>query len=359
MSSTEKIAHHLSEKSGLPPGSLVYVGDDHQYKTFISVMDYDDSFIEEHLAKDVKDCYPFKDSHSISWINVDGLKDIDTISQIGEHFVLDTLLLEDVLNTEQRPKVEVFGGCLFFTLKMLSYNKKSREVDAEQVSFVLGKNYVLSFQERPGDVFEAVRSRLRDHRGHIRSKGSDYLAYSLIDVVVDNYFITLEELAKEIEEVEDTVFASSKHDQRLMRVIQQNKKQIQILQRAIYPLRESISKIQRNEADLIEPENEKYFNDLRDHTMQAIDNIDSYHDLNMSVQEIYLSSLSHKMNQVIQVLTIISTLFIPLTFVVGVYGMNFRYMPELSWRYGYWVVWGVMGCIVLSLLLFFRKKGWI
>ena len=359
MSKETQTVHHMSEKTGLPPGTLVYVGDTQQHKTFISIMDYDNSFIEEHLAQSAKDCYPFKDSHSISWINIDGLKDIDTISQVGQHFGLDMLLLEDVLNTEQRPKVEVFDKRIFFTLKMLSYDQKSSSIDVEQLSFVIGENFVLSFQERPGDVFEPVRSRLRNHWGHIRSKGSDYLIYSLIDVIVDNYFTTLEELSKEIEGIEDIVFESTRTTQNLMKVIQQNKKQIQLLQRSITPLRDAISKIQRNEAHLIDQNNAKYFNDLRDHTIQVIDNIGSCYDLNTSMQEIYLSSLSHKMNQVIQVLTIISTLFIPLTFIVGVYGMNFRHMPELHWRYGYWVVWSIMGCVVAGLLYFFRKKGWI
>lgn len=356
--SEEKVSS-FAKKTGLPPGALVYVGAEQQVKTFITVMDYDGEDLEEHLVEEAKDCYPFKHSRTISWINVDGLQNVDIISQMGQHFGIDTLLLEDVLNTEQRPKVEVFEDCVFFTLKMLSYEKKTRKIDSEQVSFVLGRSYVISFQERHGDVFEPVRNRLRNKWGSIRHQGSDYLVYSLIDVVVDNYFITLEALGQEIEEAENSVFSDSKANKDLMKVIQHNKRQIQMLQRSIYPLREAIGKIQRNESNLIHDENLKYFNDVRDHTIQAIESIDSYHDLNMGVQEIYLSSLSHKMNQVIQVLTIISTMFIPLTFIVGVYGMNFHYMPELQWRYGYWLVWGIMGCVVISLLFFFRKKGWI
>ena len=358
MKKQERVAS-LSEKSGLPPGSLVYVGGETQVKTFITVMDYDGHELEEHLVEGPDQCYPFKNSHTISWINVDGLQNVNIIGQIGQHFGLDALLLEDVLNTEQRPKVEVFDECLFFTLKMLSYDKKTRKIDTEQVSFVLGRNYVLSFQERHGDVFEPVRQRLRNNWGSIRHQSTDYLVYALIDVVVDNYFIILEALGEELEEVEDAAFAESKNNPEIMSIIQQNKRQTQMLQRSIYPLREAISKIQRNESNLIQKRNIRYFDDVRDHTIQVIENIDSYHDINIGVQEVYLSSLSHKMNQVIQVLTIISTLFIPLTFIVGVYGMNFHYMPELNWRYGYWVVWGIMGAVVMGLLVFFRRRGWI
>ena len=355
----EKQVSSISKKSGLPPGTLIYVGDREQSRTFISIMDYDETQIEEHLVKEAEHCYPFKNSRTISWINVDGLNDVQIIGQIGQHFGLDALLLEDILNTEQRPKVEVFEDCVFFTLKMLSYERKNRKIDSEQISFVLGRNYVLSFQERHGDVFEPVRQRLRSSWGSIRYQGADYLVYSLIDVVVDNYFIILEALGEEIERVEDVALTATKASHELMKVIQQNKRQIQMLQRSIHPLREAISKIQRNESNLVKSHNLKYFSDVRDHTIQVIENIDSYHDINIGVQEVYLSSLSHKMNQVMQVLTIISTIFIPLTFIVGVYGMNFHYIPELQWKYGYWLVWGVMGTVAVSLLFFFKRKGWI
>ena len=350
---------HTSEKQGLPPGSLTYVGERGSSNTIISVIDYDGDIFDEKLVETAEHCYPLKETNTVSWINVDGLKDVKIISMIGQHFGLDPLMLEDILNTEQRPKVEVFGDHFFFTLKMLSYHKKNRQIEAEQVSFVLGRNYVISFQEYPGDIFEPVRNRLRNKWGNIRYQHSDYLVYALIDVVVDNYFIILDSLGHEIEKIEDIVFEGQKRVEDPMKIIQQNKRQIQILQRSIHPLREAITKLQRNESNLIHKHTLKYFNDVRDHTIQVIENIDSYRDLNVSVQDVYLSSLSHKMNQVMQVLTIISTIFIPLTFISGVYGMNFKYMPELSSKFGYWSVLGIMGLISGIQLYFFRKKGWI
>ena len=351
--------HPLSTKTGLPPGALVYVGAQNKARTQISVMDYDGEGIEEELIEEVKQVYSYKHTPTISWVNIDGLQEVDTIRIVGEYFGLEALLLEDVLNTEQRPKVEVFEDHVFFTLKMLSYDKESNGVSIEQVSFVLGRNYVISFQEYQGDVFEPVRNRLRNSWGNIRYQAADYLVYALIDVVVDNYFIILEALGAEIEAIEDAIHAQSKVSVNFMTRIQNNKRQIQVLKRSIHPLREAIGKLQRNETNLITQSTLKYFDDVRDHTLQVIENTDSYYDMNVGVQDIYLSSLSHRMNQVIQVLTIISTLFIPLTFIVGLYGMNFRFMPELEWRYGYWFVWGIMGVIVISLLAFFRKKGWL
>ena len=329
-------------------------------RVHISVMDYDGSSLEEHIIPSAEDCHPFRDSPTISWINIDGLGDIKAIQRLGNHFGLDTLIQEDILDTEQRPKVEIFEDSLFLSLKMLSYNHKNEQIDAEQVSLILGRNYVLSFQERLGDVFEPVRSRLRNSRGPLRFQGADFLIYSMIDVVVDNYYTVLSALYKDIEKVEDIVYSQdSRLNQSLMREIQQKKRQIHLLQHSIHPLRECIAKIQRNESQLVEQRTRKYFNDLREHTIQVIENIETCHNTLVGVQEIYLSSLSHKMNQVIQVLTIISTVFIPLTFIVGVYGMNFRYMPELQSPHGYWMVWGVMSSIVLVQLIYFRRKGWI
>ena len=354
---TKTSGESLTEKTGLPPGVLVYIGHHPKEKGLITVMDYNEEQMEEYIANTPQECFPLKDSETVSWINLDGVQDIKLTEALGMHFGLDNLVLEDILNMEQRPKVEFFHDHVFFSLKMMSYDKPNNHVVSEQVSFVLGKNYVVSFQERHGDVFEPVRSRLRNKWGSIRYNGSDYLAYALVDVIVDHYFEILEKISKDIDEIEEEVMQNPK--EALMRRLQLNKRHIKRLQHSIHPLRDAILRIQRNETKLISDNTLKYFKDVRDHTFQVIDNIDSCQDLNASVQQIYHSSLSHKMNQVMKMLTIISTLFIPLTFIVGVYGMNFHYMPELSSRYGYWVIWLLVLTLTCIQLYFFKRKKWI
>ena len=346
-----------SEKTGLPPGTLIHIGEQKTEKVRISIIDYDETQLEEKEAQTVEECFPFKDKPSVTWINVDGIHDVTLIEQLGTHFGLHPLLLEDILNTDQRPKLEDHEHYLFIVLKMLYPDEEADEITAEQVSLILSSNFVLSFQEREGDVFNYVRDRIRNKKGRIRRAGADYLAYALIDAIVDNYFIILERLGEKIEETEEQLVANPTPD--TLRTIHGLKRAMIFLRKSTWPLREVISGLERLDSPLIQESTDIYLRDLYDHTIQVIDTVENFRDMIAGMLDIYLSSLSNRLNEVMKVLTIIATIFIPLTFLAGVYGMNFRYMPELEWRWGYPVIWAVMLAILVMMVVYFRRKRWI
>jgi magnesium transporter len=282
---------------------------------------------------------------------------VKVIEQLGKHFSLHPLLLEDILHTEQRPKMEDFGEYLFFVLKMLYLEEGRHEILAEQVSLILGSNFVISFQEREGDVFKYVRERIRNSKGRIRKVGADYLAYALIDAIVDNYFIILERLGETIEELEEELVTNPVSD--TLQTIHHLKREMIFLRKSVWPLREVISALERGESPLIQESTGVYLRDLYDHTIQVIDSVETFRDMVSGILDIYLSSVSNKMNEVMKVLTIIATIFIPLTFIAGIYGMNFEYMPELSWRWGYPAVWFVICAIFITMLAYFKRRKWL
>lgn len=290
----------------------------------------------------------------VNWVNLDGLNNQDTIEKLQSHFCLHTLLIEDVL-ADQRPKAEEYEGYLFFTLKML-YRIEGMQIDYEQVSFVLGNNYLVSFQEKEGDLFDGFRDRIRLDLGKVRKKQADYLLYRLIDIIVDNYYNVLDRVGDLIEEIEENVYENPSN--KTFHEIQLLKKELIYLRKALYPLREALSKIVKGESDFILEENLRYYSDVYDHVSHLIDSLDTYKDLTSSLLDIHINAMNTKMNEVMKVLTVISTIFMPLTFIVGVYGMNFDYMPELRWPLGYFGVWGVMFLIVIAMLIFFRRKKW-
>jgi magnesium transporter len=345
------------KKMGLPPGTLVHVGEKKAEKVRISIIDYDEAHVEEKEAKTVEECFPFKDKPSVTWINVDGLHEVNLIEQLGAHFGLHPLLLEDILHTEQRPKLEDHEAYLFVVLKMFYYNGEAREIEAEQVSLILGQDFVISFQEREGDVFKYVRERIRNSKGRIRKVGADYLAYALIDAIVDNYFIILEKLGETIESLEEELVTNPMPE--TLQTIHHLKREMIFLRKSVWPLREVISALERGESELIQESTDVYLRDLYDHAIQVIDSVETFRDMVSGMLDIYLSSVSNKMNEVMKVLTIIATIFIPLTFIAGIYGMNFQYMPELGWRWGYPAVWFVIGMILIVMVLYFRRKGWL
>ncbi|MEI7596573.1 MAG: magnesium/cobalt transporter CorA [Bacteroidota bacterium] len=351
-----KKAKKVTEKNGLPPGSIYYIGNPNDNPSQITIVSYSKDEFSEIKTLLVEDCFAEKDSCNVNWINIDGIHNTDNIEKIGLHYKLHPLLLEDIVNTEQRPKLEEYDNALFLTLKLLSYNTNTQEIDSEHVSFVLTGNTLISFQENNADSFELLRKRIEAGKGTIRAKGTDYLLYSLLDVVVDNYFSIIENISETIENLEEELFENP--NQSSLQTIQNNKKDFLILRKAIYPLRESIYKLQNNDSNLIKESTAKYFRDVYDHTIQIIENIENYRDINLGLKDIYLSSISLKMNRIMQVLTIISTIFIPLTFIVGLYGMNFDFMPELHWRYGYFFVWGVIVVVTISLTIAFKRKKW-
>jgi len=350
---TENYKKHI----GQIPGTLVYTGQKSERELLIESFDYSKDKIEEKLLADIEEAVPFKDTDSVTWVNINGLQYINEIERIGEHYGLHPLVLEDIVNTNQRPKIDEYEDYLFVVLKMLYYDEKEN-ITIEQVSFVLGKNYVLTFQEAEGDVFGSIRDRLRHAKGRIRTLKSDYLMYALIDAVVDNYFSVIETLGNKIEDLETELF-SGQAEEDVSSDIQQLKREILKVRRAIFPLREVISRIEKNEHPLIYKKTITYFRDVYDHLIQVSENIDIYREMIWSLMDMYMTTISNKMNEVMKVLTIIATIFIPLTFIAGIYGMNFEYMPELQYRYGYFVLWGIMILMFLAMLIYFRKKKWL
>jgi magnesium transporter len=352
-----KLSKERSVKSGLPPGTLVHIGEKSDREIKISVLDYNEAGCEEKEIKAVKECFYYTDTSIVSWIDVEGLHEIEIIQQVGSCQGLHPLVMEDIVNTDQRPKLEDFGEYLYIVLKMLRVAAKE-EIVTEQVSLILGDNFVISFQEgMQGDVFGPIRERLKSGKGRIRGLGADYLAYSLMDAIVDNYFVVLEEVGERIEALEDAVLNNPRPE--TARQVHQLKRDMILLRKSVWPLREVISALQRRESKLVSEQVVVYLRDLYDHTIQVIDTIEASRDMLAGMLDIYLSSISNRMNEVIKFLTIIGTIFIPLTFIAGVYGMNFQNMPELHWRWGYYGSLALMLAVALSLLGYFRRKRWL
>lgn len=352
----KSIARH-SKKAGLPPGTLVYTGEQQVDSIRMAAIDYDERAYTQKQLAGVEECLAYKATPTVTWINIDGLHDVSVIEKIGQTFGLHPLVLEDVLHTGQRPKYEDYDSHIFIVVRMFSDGQDGQTVESEQVSFILGANYVISFQERLGDVFDPIRQRLANGKGRIRKMGADYLAYSLVDAIVDSYFNVLEKTGEKIEILEQELMSDP--DERILRRIHALKREMIELRRSIWPLRELVNEMQRSDSSLIAETTRLYLRDVYDHTIQIIETIESFRDMVSGMLDIYLSSISNRMNAVMKVLTIIATIFIPLTFVAGIYGMNFENMPELTWRYGYAVVLLVMLAVAVGMLIYFRKRKWL
>ncbi|MBU1061458.1 MAG: magnesium/cobalt transporter CorA [Candidatus Omnitrophica bacterium] len=352
----------ISKVAGLLPGTLVHVGEKKTEHTKVTVIDYNEIEFQETILRKVEECTPFKEKDSVSWINIDGIYEIDVIEKMGRQFNLHSLVLEDIVNTGQRPKIEDFDDYIFIVLKMISYNESKSEIESEQVSLILGPNFVISFQEREGDVFNSIRERIRNSKGRIRKMKSDYLAYTLLDAIIDNYFIIIEKLGERIEGMEDTLIKNS--TPQTLQLIHSLKQDTIFLRKSVWPLREVINSLERSESKLIQESTDVFLRDIYDHTIQVIDSIETFRDTVSGMLDIYLSSVSNKMNEVMKVLTIIATIFIPITFVAGIYGMNFNpgvsawNMPELNWKYGYLCALGLMLIIALLMIGYFKRKKW-
>lgn len=351
-----KFMKKISKKAGTAPGTLVHIGEKKIEKVRIRLIDYDEKQLQEKELKTIDECFPCKDEPTISWINIDGLHDIETIEKVGGHFGIHPLVLEDIVHTEQRPKVEDFDDYLYIVLKMLYYDEKIDEVNAEQVSLILGSNFLISFQEQEGDVFNAIRTRIRNGKGRIRKAGADYLAYALMDAIVDQYFIILEIFEEKMEALEEELVTNPSGQ--ILETIHTMKRDMIFFRKRVWPLREIIGGLARGESSLVSESTTIYLRDVSDHTIQVIDTVESLRDVLSGMLDVYLSTISNRMNEVMKVLTIIATIFIPLTFVAGIYGMNFKYMPELEWHWGYYMVWGVMVGVVVTMVLYFKRKAW-
>ncbi|NQT27382.1 magnesium/cobalt transporter CorA, partial [candidate division KSB1 bacterium] len=305
----------------------------------------------------VDECIQNLKSGSVTWINIDGLHQVELIEKIGNQLDVHPLILEDIVHLDQRPKMEDLDTYLFIVLRMISMEKESSDLDAEQVSIIVGPHYVISFQEHQGDVFDGIRDRIRNVRGRIRRMGADYLAYSLMDAIVDQYFTILEVVGEEIESMEDEVMISPTPS--TIQHLHQIKRRLLFLRKSIWPLREIINVLERSESKLFQKRTLPYLRDLYDHSIQIIDMLETLRDMNSGMFDMYLSSVSNRMNEVMKVLTIIATIFIPLTFIAGVYGMNYEYIPELKWRFGYLGFWIVVVCVATMMILFFKRKKWL
>jgi magnesium transporter len=346
-----------SEKTGLPPGTLIHIGEKRAGMPKVTVIDYDEVHFQEKEIKRIEECFLFKDSPTVTWINIDGLHQVEILEKLGECYGFHPLVLEDILNTDQRPKMEDYGEYLYIVLRMLNYNDKSSEIETEQISLILGPNFVFSFQEKEGDVFDPIRERIRNSKGRIRKMGADYLGYTLLDSIVDNYFIILEKLGEKIEFLEEELITRPIPE--TLQTIHHLKREMIFLRKAVWPLREVIGSLERGEPPLVKETTRVYLRDVYDHTIQVIDTVETFRDMVSGMLDIYLSSVSNRLNSVMKVLTIIATIFMPLTFIAGIYGMNFKYMPELGWRWGYLMVWLIMIGIGVFMIAYFKKKRWL
>jgi len=357
MKASRKFIKRRSVKAGLPPGSLVHIGETPAEAVSIELIAYNPEAVKEQRFSTVDACLPHLGGAGISWVNVEGVHNVDIIRHLGQQYALHPLVLEDIVNTVQRPKIEDYDGYLFIVLRMLRSNGTG-EFTSEQLSIILGPGHIFTFQEGlQGDVFDGVRERIRNGKGKIRGMGADYLAYALIDAIVDSYFSVLEDLGERIVNLEEEL--TTLPDSNTLQVINEIKKEIIFLRKAVWPLREAVSFLERGDSELLSDATRVYFRDVYDHTVQVIDTVETYRDLLSGMFDLYLSSISNRTNEIMKFLTVIGTIFMPLTFLVGVYGMNFKHMPELDWRNGYFMLWGVMLALAVGMGIYFRRKRWL
>lgn len=351
-----KILNSRVKKVGLPPGTLVFTGEKKTESVKITVMDYNEEHLQECELENIDEVSQYKDTETVTWLNINGIHREDIIESIGKRFNIHPLVMEDIMNVKQRPKIEYYDDYVFIVLRMLSYDDSNLDIIDEQISLIIMKNFVISFQEMEGDVFDPIRERIRNASSRMRKMGSDFLAYALIDIVVDNYFIILEKLAESAEILEDRLLYNPGPD--AIKEINALKRKLILMRKSIWPFREFLSTIGRFDSSIFTETTLLYFRDVYDHTIRLIDTIETLREIMTDLLNINLSSLSNRMNEIMKVLTIISTIFIPITFLAGIYGMNFKFMPELDWRLGYPIVWLIMLSIGGSMLIYFKKKKW-
>ncbi|MGE5401811.1 MAG: magnesium/cobalt transporter CorA [Ignavibacteriales bacterium] len=358
----KKLIKNSGKKAGQIPGSLIYMGEKRDEKVRINLTAYSSKDFIEKKSINIEDIQQYVNTSENLWVNIDGIHQTGIIEEIGSIFDIHPLTLEDILNNAHRPKTEDNGQYIFIVMKMLGFERGSNSVQVEQVSLIIGKGYVISFQENETDEFEVVRDNLRKNKGRTRELGADYLSYRMLDIVIDNYFAVLEKMGELIEGLEDELIEKPTRD--TLQKIYKLKNDMIIIRRAIWPLREVISGLEKTESELVSKTTFPYLRDLYDHIIQLIDTNENYREMVAAMMDIYLSSISNRLNEIMKVLTIISTFFIPLNFIAGLYGMNFntavsKYnMPELNYYYGYPMVIGVMLMVALILLVYFKRKKW-
>lgn len=339
------------------PGTPIYTGEKNQHSVDFEVIDYDKDSYNTYKTNKVEAVFNKLNSGKITWINVNGLNHIDKIEKLGEHYNLHPLIIEDIVDTDQRPKIDEYPDYLFIVFKML-YHREDGSFVNEHISLVLGPDYVFTFQEADGDVFDSLRKRLENSKGRVRNAGADYLTFAIMDAVVDHYFNIIESLSEKIEKLEDTLFLN-KQEIDITHEIQALKREVLQVRRSVYPFREVINRLEKIDTQLIDEKTVTYIRDLYDHIIQVTESVDIYREMIWSLMDMYMSTISNKMNEIMKLLTIISTIFIPLTFLAGIYGMNFKFMPELNFKYGYFLVWAIMILVFLGLLYYFKRKKWL
>lgn len=351
-----KFTPKILSRAGSAPSVLFYTGDHGVSPTNITLIKYDANHCHEKTYPNLPDALAAKGNSQITWLNVDGVHETSIIEAIGHHFNLHILTQEDIVNTTQRPKLEIFDDYIYFVFKMLYFDDNNGELHSEQISLVLGNRYLLSFQEVQGDIFNAVRERLHSGKGRIRKWGQDYLAYALLDAMVDHIFDILEKFGSAIEELDEALLENPTHE--TMHDIHAMRQELLFLQKEVSPMREVINTAAKHDIPLIEEKTALFMRDVYDHVVQVSDTITSYRDILNGMLDLHLSVMSHRSNEVMKVLTMMATIFIPITFIVGVYGMNFNHMPELAWRWGYIAVWVIILFIVVALVVYFKRKKW-
>jgi magnesium transporter len=343
-------------KIGLPPGTPIYLGEERDQKITVEIFRYNETEAEHLTNITPTDFTQYIGSECITWINIDGIYDSKIVKYVGEQFQLHPLTQEDIMNTDHRPKVEYFDHYVHFTLKMLSFDYEKKCIKSEQISFVLGKNYVISFQETPGDIFDPIRDRIKNNKGRVRRRKADYLVYALIDVIVDNYFLITDALQVEIETLEQKIIEGGEKEE--LELILKLKKDMVFMRKSVIPVREAISALNKSDTDLIEKSTRQFLRDVYDHTIHISDSIETQREMLQSLLDIYLTGLSNKLNNVMKTLTVISTVFIPLTFIAGLWGMNFEDVPFAKSPNGFWWTTAVMIFIAVVMIAILRRKKW-
>ena len=352
-----KLLKRQSVKAGMSPGAMVHVGHEPEARTRLSVIRYDEHSVHEEELPTDAGCPAIQAGAGVTWIMVSGLGDVEVLRGLGDCFDLHPLVLEDILNTGQRPKLEQYPDYIYLVAEVIRWDEDSDELQPEQISIIIGANYVITVQESDADAFAPIKVRVRAAGGRIRSSGADYLAYALLDAIVDGYFLAIEHLGDQIDPLERTVTDDPTPEH--LHAIYRIKRELVVLRRFAWPLREAVVAMYREETPLVSDGVRLYLRDVHDHTVQVIETTEALRDVVSGLLDLYMSTVSNRMNSVMQVLTIVATLFIPLTFIAGVYGMNFKYMPELGWPWAYPAVLCAMGVLTIGMLLYFRRKRWL
>ena len=353
-----KSKHKRISKKGLAPGTLLFTGQKKMAEVDLTLILYNENIYEEKTLKSSADFVSLaKNFDGVIWLNIDGLHDEKTIEEICSHVDIHRLTVEDLISVEQRPKIDEHTDYIHVVLKMLMLDPSDTTIDYEQLSFILKGNILITFQEKTGDVFHSVRERIKSESGMIRKRGSDYLLYALIDIVIDHYFVILEALGEKIDDLEITLLEHP--DKTTLNKLHIFRREMLTLRRSVYPLREVISRFEKLEGHIIHDDTKIFIRDLYDHTIRVIETIEVLREMASGLLDLYMNSVSNKMNEVMKVLTIMASIFIPLTFIAGIYGMNFQNMPELQSKYGYFIVWGIMVVLTVGMVIYFKRKKWL